>query len=248
MYHSVTFGDKNTWDDWKLIATSRPVINPPKQKTKTVDIPGADGHIELSTSISGYPVFDNRTGSLTFYVDNGYMSWHARLTQISDYLHGRTMRLVLEDEPDYFYEGRFEVDKWASNKDYSQITINYDLKPYKWYITKSTDDWLWDPFSFENGIIQPVIFKNIVVESSTYKEYTFDGDKFMRAPVTPIFNVVSTNGIYCRYVSEDMGVVEQLLPNGSTSDIGCILNGLSDVTIEFKGFGTVSITFRSGRL
>ena len=28
-YHSVVFGEKNTWDDWHLVPSSRPVINPP---------------------------------------------------------------------------------------------------------------------------------------------------------------------------------------------------------------------------
>lgn len=31
---SVTFGDKNTWDDWKIIPSIRPVFTPPKQKNK----------------------------------------------------------------------------------------------------------------------------------------------------------------------------------------------------------------------
>lgn len=29
MYHSITIGDKNTWDDWKMIPVSRPVVAPP---------------------------------------------------------------------------------------------------------------------------------------------------------------------------------------------------------------------------
>ena len=48
MYHSVTFGDKNTWDDWRLVPASRPVFNPPAQKVKTLEIPGGDGVIDLS--------------------------------------------------------------------------------------------------------------------------------------------------------------------------------------------------------
>ena len=46
MYHSITIGSKNTWDDWYLIPSSRPVVNPPKPKTKYIDIPGADGHLD----------------------------------------------------------------------------------------------------------------------------------------------------------------------------------------------------------
>ena len=28
MYHSITIGDKNTWDDWHLIPATRPLFHP----------------------------------------------------------------------------------------------------------------------------------------------------------------------------------------------------------------------------
>ncbi len=43
MYHSITIGNKNTWDDWHLIPATRPLFNPPTVKTNMVNIPGGDG-------------------------------------------------------------------------------------------------------------------------------------------------------------------------------------------------------------
>ena len=37
--HSARIGDKDTWDDWHLIPTSKTVIPPPPVKIKEVDIP-----------------------------------------------------------------------------------------------------------------------------------------------------------------------------------------------------------------
>lgn len=46
MYHSliINVGDNyiDTWDDWKLIPSSRPVIAPPIERTKFVTVPGRD--------------------------------------------------------------------------------------------------------------------------------------------------------------------------------------------------------------
>lgn len=116
MYHSITIGDKNTWDDWKLVATSRPLVNPPALKKKYVDVPGASGALDFSTALTGYPVYENRTGSWTFYVMNGYEEWQIRYSEIMEYLHGQAMKCFLEDDPGYFYEGRFEVNSWVSEK------------------------------------------------------------------------------------------------------------------------------------
>ena len=69
MYHSITVGDKNTWDDWKMIPSSQPVVAPPVEKVVSVDVPERDGTTYLSNSLTGYPVFKSREGTWEFYLD-----------------------------------------------------------------------------------------------------------------------------------------------------------------------------------
>lgn len=147
MYHSVTFGNKNSYNEWRLVPSSRPVINPPKPKVQYVDIPGADGSIDLTESLAGRPVFEDREGSLEFIVlndfnvDNYQYNWIDVYTSIMQYLHGQRMTMVLDDEPDYFYEGRFTVNSWKSDQNNSTITIDYRLSPYKYpVLTRFTEE------------------------------------------------------------------------------------------------------------
>ena len=239
MYHSITFGDKNTWDDWHLVPSSRPVFNPPSLKRKILDIPGADGSIDLSESLTGYPVYENREGSLEFIVMNGYKEWYQTYSDIMDYLHGRTMRAILEDDKEYFYEGRFTINEWKSSKDWSRIVIDYSLGPYKWLTRTSL-------------IILPNVFKDIPVTES-YEAHTFEKGLFGRAPVCPSFIVstVSGNGIYIRFINNELGIdITKLVQNGTTQIPEFLFFG-DTVTIYFKcvsGTGTVSINFRQGRL
>lgn len=161
MYHSITIGDKNTWDDWHLIPTTRPLFNPPTVKTNMIDIPGGDGVLDLTTALTGRPTYNNRTGSWTFIVQNGFKDWAALYSEIMAYLHGQKFRAVLEDDPAYFYEGRFSVNQWKSDKDWSQIVIDYNVGPYKNGIANTGTDWLWDSFNFETGVIRN--YKNLSV-------------------------------------------------------------------------------------
>lgn len=161
MYHSVTFGEKNSWDDWHLIPTSRPVINPPQVVTNYVEIPGMDGAYDMTEWLSGRPIYKNRTGSLEFAVANDYTDWVTAYSRISNYLHGQSMRVILEDDPEYFYKGRMSVNKWKSDKWYSIITINYVLDPWKRNIHSTAEPWLWDPFNFYSGIIQSIVNRTI---------------------------------------------------------------------------------------
>jgi hypothetical protein len=252
LYHSITFGDKNTWDDWHIVPSSRPVFNPPSLKRKILDIPGADGSIDLSESLTGYPVYTNREGSLEFIVMNGYKQWYQAYSDIMDYLHGKTMRAILEDDQEYFYEGRFTINEWKSSKDWSRIVIDYDLGPYKWLLRASLDDWEWDIFNFYTGIIPANVFKNIPVTES-YEAHTFEKGLFGRAPVCPSFIVstVSGNGMYIRFINNELGIdITKLVQNGTTQIPEFLFLG-DTVTVYFKcvsGTGTVSINFRQGRL
>ena len=253
MYHSITFGEKNTWDDWHLVPTSRPVFNPPAQKVKTIDIPGGDGVIDLSQALTGYPVYQNRTGSIEFIVMNDFKPWHMAYSDIMDYLHGQSMKAVLEDDPEYFYEGRFTVNAWKSEKNWSHIVIDYDVGPYKWSALSSIDDWLWDPFNFQNGIIRAALFKNIAV-TTTVKVKKLEAALFGRAPVCPKFIVATTarRGVHIRFVNLQLGIdVTKLLPDGTIQIPEFVFFGDKGAAIYLwcdSGTGTVSIDFRQGRL
>lgn len=143
MYYSITFGDKNTWWDWHIVPTSRPLVNPPEVKTEYVDIPGANGALDYTEAFGVR--YKNREGSWEFMVMNGYQEWHVLYSEIMDYLHGKSMRVQLESEPGYFYKGRFFVDSWKSGDHYSTVTIRYIMDPYR-YPSDSTEfeDWKWN--------------------------------------------------------------------------------------------------------
>lgn len=139
-YHSITIGEKNTWDDWRLVPSSRPLVSPPPVSTSYAEIVGGDGLIDLTTSLTSSPIYGNRTGSWEFIViNNGQIpyavsmaDWASRFSNILNYLHGKHFdRIILDDEPDYYYTGRLSVEEWVSAKGNSTIRINYNLDPYK---------------------------------------------------------------------------------------------------------------------
>lgn len=164
MKHSITFNEeKNTWDDWCLIPEEQIIIAPPAQKTTYIDIPGASGSLDMSTALTGFPLFQDRTGSMTFLVMNKYQTnmpecnpkmIHRLAEDIMEYLHGKKSTMILDDDPLYYYEGRFTVSEITPDPNWSKITIDYTLNPYKWSIFDSvSSNWLWDPFSFDDGVI-----------------------------------------------------------------------------------------------
>ena len=159
--------DRNTWNNWHLIPTSRPTFSMPSQKTNSIEIPGTDGAIDLSYALTKYPTFSNREGSFEFIVENDFKPWNVLYSEIAAFIHGQRLRCVLEDDPEYYYDGRFWIESWNSNNNgtYSTITIGYSVNPYKTLILSTSDTWIWDPFNFYTGVIPEGIFKSQLVSS-----------------------------------------------------------------------------------
>lgn len=142
----------NTWTDWHLIPASRPEISPPEVYTNYVELPACHGKLDLSEYLTGYPVYRNRSGSLEFYAANGQGFWAERYGEMCNFLHGKKLFMVLYDEPEYFYTGRFRVQKWNSDgkTNWSSIAIDYELDPFKFVLPRDSFDDYWDRFLFED--------------------------------------------------------------------------------------------------
>lgn len=142
MYHSLYFqmvGSPstryNTYDEWKIVPSSRPLFNPPAVKEEYIDIPGSEsGPLDLTGTLSGLR-YGKRTGSWEFYVLNhGNLNdwdWSMKFSKIQGALHGLFFNVWLEDDPEHYYVCKLSVHSWQSPKDYSKVTINYEADPIR---------------------------------------------------------------------------------------------------------------------
>lgn len=149
---TVTFGTKNSYTDWGLILTSKDIALP-KAKTKTVEVPGRDGVIDLTEVLTDDIKFDNRKLSFTFTCTSHHHGWATVLSAVTNYLHGRKVRIRMDWDAAYYYEGRCTVNKFKSDKRTSSITIDCDCDPWKKEVNSHSDPWIWDTFSFLTGVI-----------------------------------------------------------------------------------------------
>lgn len=263
MIQSVTFGNqievnneigyrligKNTYADWKLLAVTRPIISPPEPKTNFVDIPGGNGSLDLSESLTGYPLYSNRTGSFKFRVLNVGVPWSERYSEIMENLHGKAMMIVLEDDPEWFYKGRVSIDSWESGNTWSEITINVQVEPFKWFVQSSMDSWIWDIFNFETGVTTDFFLEIVINSPSSWVQKTFEAWSLGSAPISPVFIVSGASNLQARFVNEVLGINKTVsLINGRNEVPDFIFHGLKQYTIEFMGVGQVSLEFRKGRL
>lgn len=170
MYHSIIISGRNTFTEWGMVPTSRPVVSPPEVKTTYVNLPASNGILDYSDLLMGSVPFGQREGSWEFALRPG-RTWASVYSSIMNYLHGRRHTVILEDDPAFQYSGRLSVNAWKSDPKYSLITIDYNLDPFKQSIVSSEEnDWYWDDL-FDITIR----YGRFIVEGTKYRNFIYEG-------------------------------------------------------------------------
>ena len=125
----IRFGAQHT-DDLGLILGKK-VLGAPAVKDEKTDIPGADGDLD-QTEFFGEPKYENRTHRFDFSTMAPPEEFPAVYSRVLNRLHGRKMRIVLDDDPLYFYLGRLHVSDFTNEKGVGMISVECDCEPYKY--------------------------------------------------------------------------------------------------------------------
>ena len=232
--YGVTFEGIHSYRDWKLITKARPIISPALPKTKYIDIPEADGVLDLTESLTGNISYKTRTVTLEFTVIEARKNWFTIYSKIQNFLQGKRIKIVLDEDPAYYYEGRFQVNDWLSDKKTSTIVITGEVDPYKMEITSSVEDWLWDTFNFENGVIRE--YKDIVVDQ--YLSLDVIGSRKRTVPVITISDAMSMSfeGVSYFLNAGTHRLTSIVLKEGVNNfQFFHTVDNLATISIEFKG-------------
>ncbi len=228
---TVTFGTKNSYDDFGLILTDKD-IGFPEPKLEEVDVIGADGVIDLSEVLNDDIKYKTRKLQFTFTVLKGNKYWASTVADVANYLHGKKLRIQMDFDPAYYYTGRCKINSFKTSKRLCTITIDAECEPYRLDINGNSEKWLWDTFSFQNGFIR---VNAVTVNGSLQVNL-----QNQRKIVSPTFTCSTAMTVTFDGVTYN-------LPKGKTQVLGIRLQyGTNYVT--FKGNGTVKIEYQGGAL
>ncbi|MDO4285228.1 MAG: hypothetical protein Q4C60_07800 [Eubacteriales bacterium] len=208
-------------------------VQPPEPKSNTVDLPGADGSLDLSEVPVGYPVYQNREITMQFGTGRAKDEWPKFYSEIQKQFHGKIVKVIFDDDENYYYTGRAAVSDYERSRTLGTLTITVDAEPYKYEHDDGTGDWLWDPFSFVDGIIRE--YSDIVI-SGTGNITVIGGDKHSIPEIIASTPMTLT----CEGKSFDLAA-------GHTKLYELPL-GEGEHILKFTGSGTVSVRYRGGIL
>lgn len=228
---TVRFGGKDVIEYGCYLAHYE--ISAPSVQTKYVKVPLRNGALDLTELLTDEPKYDNRKIKVELLYLGDYIE--AAASNIENYLHGQRFNIEFDSDASYFYAGRCSVSGYSKKQKGGGgiITIDVEADPFKYSVVSSDDDWLWDPFDFEEGYINEL--KNIVVAGSTTVSLIADAK--------PTYATITTNAqMNVTYKNKTVTVTM-----GSTVLYDFEFEQGENL-ITLTGNGTVTISYRGGRL
>ena len=186
--------------------------------------------IDAAQALTGYPVFNMREGSWDFYVENDVEPFMSLYSKVLAALQGKRLRVSLEEDAAYFYEGRCWVDNPKQSNGHTMLTINYSLNPYK------------HRFADIGKIMDITVNDSATIFSGAVSSYTGE-------PICPKFGITLSSGssMTIEYLTSNLRYTTSLGKGTWVDPIIMLIPG-ETVTITATGTGTVSFQAIGGWL
>lgn len=131
----ITFGTLHSYDHLNLLLTSKE-IGSPEVKVRKIDIEGADSSLDL-TDFFGEAKFENVTHKFDFSTIVPQAQFLSLFSTVKNAIHGKKMRIILDDDPLFYYLGRIKVSSFTNDKNIGIISIECDCEPFKYKLEKT---------------------------------------------------------------------------------------------------------------
>lgn len=129
----ITFGNYHSFRDFRLILSPNNAIGTPTPKYELIDVPGGDGMLDF-TEAFGEVKYGNRPMSFEFSTMVPQTEFLSLFATVQKALHGQKMKIILDDDPDFYYMGRITVSEWKASRLIGKLTIDCDCEPFKYRV------------------------------------------------------------------------------------------------------------------
>jgi hypothetical protein len=229
MSYDVMFDNKGSYTDFGLKFKSYD-ITMPEAKTTLVSVPGSNVTLDY-TEMNGDVFYERRKLTMVFGLSASYEGWHDAVSAFANYINGQKRKIILPTDNSFYYIGRSQILPKKTDRVLGTVTVEALVYPYKKELLDGTEDWDWDTFDFENGIIRE------------YSEITVPGTLVIdgrREKVIPTFSCSANMTVTYNGTTYNLAAGENTIYSLALGD--------GEHELTFAGSGKVTVGYRGGSL
>lgn len=209
----VLFGEKHSYSDFRLILNSKD-ISFPEPKTYVIDVPCADGSLDLSTALTGGDIkYKNRKITLEFTALKSWNELEMLRSTLTNHLHGKIMKVIFDADVESYYSGRCTITSFNTSKIPATLTIEIDAEPYKFNVEET-----------------------VLVETVNGEKAIYIDDQLMK--VVPTISASADMTVTHKSKMYQLYAGDNIIPEIALSSMEenlLVFNGNGIVTIRFRG-------------
>lgn len=135
----IKFGEFHSFDDFGLYIAPEGIVDiPPKVQEKYITVPFRNKLLDAS-EIFGKVAYDKRTPKYTFVTIKPTTGWDDFLRNISNAIHGKVLQIIYDRDPQYYLQGRVQVNNFQSDKSEGKVVIDAVCDPFKYKIDETIE-------------------------------------------------------------------------------------------------------------
>lgn len=229
--------NNDTWTQFELVMSSKNIA-PAEPKQNFIELPARNGSLDLSEVLTGMPMYGDREITVVLGGKKKRIDWEQTKSAFQNFYHNRSVQVLFEDDPNYYWEGRLSVnDDFELGNEVATFSFTLNAQPYKLELRDggSASCQAWDTFVFETDIFRD--YYDIEVDGET--SVNIYGNTM---PVIPVFVVSNAENLQVQFKGQTYP-----LQNG-TNKIYSIVTTQGDNILTFTGKGIVTINYRGGSL
>lgn len=128
----ISFDDFHSFRDFHLILKPKEMASP-AVKVRKIEIEGADSSLDY-TDFFGEAKFEDFVQKFEFSTTVPQSEFLSLYSTIKNALHGKKMRIVLDDDPLFYYLGRVTVLPFTTDRGIGLVSVECDCEPWKHFI------------------------------------------------------------------------------------------------------------------
>lgn len=131
----ITFGNYHSYRDLNLVLKSKEIASP-AVKVRKIEIEGADSALDY-TDFFGEAKYEDMKHKFEFSTIAPQSEFLSQYSVVKNALHGKKERIILDDDPLFYYMGRLHISPLTTEKGIGYVTIEADCEPYKYKLQKT---------------------------------------------------------------------------------------------------------------
>lgn len=129
--YGVTFGNNHSYNDWGIYWNGYSEGSPEPQRL-LFEVPYRNGKLDATKALTDKIFYKSRVVSFDFIVYENERTWPEVRAMITGAIHGQTLHIIMDTDPDYYWEAyNCTISEYSNEEEFMKFTVECECFPYK---------------------------------------------------------------------------------------------------------------------